>query len=466
VNRPIAIIGGGLAGIAAALRLLEADGRPIVIETRKRLGGRATSFADPRTGLLLDNCQHVLLGCCTNLIDLYDRLGVLDLIRWHRTMYWTKGRGVIDRMRAGLLPAPLHLAGSLRRMSMFSRSEKRAMTRAMRRLIRLGAKGRLEWRDRTFAEFLDEQDQPASVVDSFWNTVIVSACNLGVNRVSAALAMMVFQEGFLANRWSYTMGLSTVPLVELYEPAARMIEQGGGEIHLGTSARAIGYDGKRITGVITETGLIEAAAVISAVPFDRLDALVSDLMRAADLRLTCLDRFGVSPILGVHLLFQQPVMELPHLVLIDRGVQWLFNKGVDEDGRQLVHAVISAADEWMPLPEDEIVRRVLEDVHHALPGSRGMDPIAARAVKEKRATFAPTPESEQYRPGAAPGYVGMGGGGIPNLYLAGDWCDTGWPATMESAVRSGYAAAAALTGRGGVIDDVPPSWLARRLGLR
>ncbi|MDY7109522.1 MAG: hydroxysqualene dehydroxylase HpnE [Planctomycetota bacterium] len=466
MKRPVAILGGGLAGIAAALRLLEADCRPIVIETRKRLGGRATSFADPRTGLLLDNCQHVLLGCCTNLIDLYDRLGVLDLIRWHRTLHWTKGRGLIDRMKAGLLPAPLHLAGSFRRMSMFTAAEKRAIARAMRRLIRLGARGRLEWRDRTFADFLVEQEQPESIVRGFWNTIIVSACNLDVHRVSAATAMMVFQEGFLANRWSYTMGLSLVPLLELYDPAARMIEQGGGEIHLGTSARAIGYDGSRVTGVVTEDGLIEAAAVISAVPFDRLDALVSDVMRAADLRLTCLDRFEVSPILGVHLLFEQRVMELPHLVLVDRGVHWLFNKGLDEDGRQLVHAVVSAADAWMPLSEDEIVRRVVEDVHHALPGARGMAPIAARAIRERRATFAPTPESEQYRPGAEPGYVGMGGGGIPNLYLAGDWCDTGWPATMESAVRSGYAAAAALTDKGGVIDDVPPSWLARRLGLK
>ena len=466
MKRPIAIIGGGLAGIAAALRLLEADCRPTIIETRKHLGGRATSFADPRTGLILDNCQHVLLCCCTNLIDLYDRLGVLDLIRWHRTLNWTRGRGLIDRMRAGLLPAPLHMAGSLRRMSMFSRDEKRAIARAMRRLVRLGGKGRLEWRDRTFAEFLAEQEQPESIIRDFWNTVIASACNLDVHRVSAAMALMVIQEGFLANRWSYTMGMLTVPLLDLYVPAARMIEEGGGEIHLGTSARAIGYDGKRITGVVTEAGLIEAAAVISTVPFDRLDALVSDIMRAADLRLTCLDKLEISPILGAYLLFEEPVMELPHLVLVDRGVHWLFNKGLDEDGRQLVHAVISVADEWMPLAEDEIVRRVLEDLYHALPGARGIAPIAARAIKEKRATFAPTPESDQYRPGVAPGYVGMGGGGIPNLYLAGDWCDTGWPATMESAVRSGYAAAAALTGQGGVIDDVPPSWLARRLGLK
>jgi squalene-associated FAD-dependent desaturase len=466
VKRPIAIIGGGLAGLAAALRLVEAGCRPVLIEARKRLGGRAASFADSRTGLMLDNGQHVVLGCCTNLIDFYDRLGVLDLIQWHRTLYWTKGRGLIDTTRAGLLPAPLHMTGSLRRMNMFSREEKRSIARGMWRLIRLGSKGRLRWMDRTFAEFLAECGQPESVVRGFWNTVILSACNADVAQVDAAAAIMAFQEGFLVNRWSYTLGLATVPLSRMHEPAGSLIEQGGGEIRLGASARAIAYDGERITGMVTDEGLIEASAVIAAVPFDRLDALVSRPMRAADQRLTRLDQIEHSPILSVNLLFDRKIMELPHLVLVEHGVHWLFNRGVDEDGRQLVHAVISAADAWMPLSEEEIVRRVMNDVHHVLPGVRGIELVAVRAVKEKRATFAATPRVEQHRPRAAPGYVGMGGGGIPNLYLAGDWCDTGWPATMESAVRSGYAAAAAITGQGGVIDDVPPSWLARRLGLK
>jgi zeta-carotene desaturase len=166
------------------------------------------------------------------------------------------------------------------------------------------------------------------------------------------------------------------------------------------------------------------------------------------------------------LYFDRPIMGLPHLVVVGRGVQWLFNKGETENGGQHVHAVISAADSWMDLNEESIIRKVIDDVHEVLPESRGIEPTAGRAVKERRATFAPTPQADRHRPAAAPGYVGIGGGGVENLFLAGDWCDTGWPATMEGAVRSGYAAAAAVTGQGGVIEDVPAGRLARFLGLK
>jgi hydroxysqualene dehydroxylase len=482
VSKSVAIVGGGLAGIAAAIRLCEADGNVTLIETRKKLGGRATSFIDPRTGERLDNCQHVLMGCCTNLIDLYDRLGVLDLIEWHRTLYWTApGRnGEYDMMQAGLLPAPMHFTRSFQKMRIFSREDKRAIARAMWRLIRMGQGGRHEWRNRTFAEFLRETKQTPNAMEGFWNTVIVSACNLPIDRVGAEPAMQVFQEGFLANKWSYTMGLASVPLLELYDPAVEFIASRGGRILLGASARSIGFDGRRVTGVVTGDEVIETGSVISAVPFDRLDKLISPSMREVDARLQKLHEINVSPILGVHLRFDQMVMDLPHLVLANSAVslsrdapaersftaQWLFNKGVDEDGRQHIHAVVSAADELMPLKEEEIVERIVADIHRALPKSTGLQPSSARSVKEKRATFAALPGVDDVRPTAAPGTVGLKGGGIMNLYLAGDWCDTGWPATMEGAVRSGYAAAGAILGEKLVVEDVPPGLFAAVLGLR
>jgi len=463
--RDAVIIGGGLAGVAAAIRLADAGWRPTVIETRKRPGGRATSFVDPRTGALLDNCQHVLLGCCTNLLDLYARLGVLDQIQWHRKLYWTAGGGEIDELAAGWLPAPAHLARAFGRMRVFDAEERRWIRRGMWRIIRVGEGGRATWRGRTFAAFLRESGQPDGVIRRFWNTIIVSACNLDVERVDAAAALHVFRSGFLANRWSYTMGLPSVPLVDLYDPALAAIEEAGGSVRLGTSARAIAFDGARATGVVTSDGLVEATCVVSAVPPDRLARLVTDTVRGRDRRLAGLDRIDHSPILAVHLRFDREIMELPHLVLVDRGVHWLFNKGFDADGRQHVHAVVSAADAWMDLDEDEIVRRVVEDVWHVFPGAKGVDPVDARAVKEKRATFACTPEVDGLRPRSEPGYVGVGGGDVPNLYLAGDWCDTGWPATMEGAVRSGYAAASAITGEEMIVEDVPAGLLARALGL-
>jgi len=466
LKRRIAILGGGLAGIATAIRLLEADCRPILIETSRRLGGRATSFDDPRTGEVLDNCQHVLMGCCTNLLDLYQRLGVTDAIQWHRSVYWTAGRGEIDELKAGWLPAPLHLAGSLRRMRLFSRHDRRHVAQAMWRIIRMGGRGRHAWADRTFAEFLADCGQPDSVVRRFWDVIITSACNIGVDRCGAAFALQVFQDGFLANRCSYTVGLPSTPLRALYDPAIGLIESGGGEVRFGCAVKALAFDGRRITGVNTADGLIEASAVVSALPFDRLDKVISDTLRRSDRRLQSLDRFEHSPILGVHLFFDRPIMTLPHLTVVDHGVQWLFNKGIDGGGRQHVHAVISDAGAWMDLDEREIIARVVTDVHDVLPNAVGLPPVAARAVKERRATFAPVPGIDALRPSAAPGIVGLGGGGVANLFLAGDWTDVGWPATMEGAVRSGYAAAAAVTGRGGPAPDVPASMLSEALGLR
>ncbi len=466
LDRPVAVVGGGLAGLAAAVRLADAGYRPIVIETRKMLGGRATSMVDPRNGQLIDNCQHVLMGCCTNLIDLYDRLGVLDEIEWHRTLYWSSRPGEVHEMKAAPLPAPLHLTLSFMRMGVYDRRERRHIARAMWRLIRMSAAERQRWASRTFDEFLADCGQPEAVVRRFWDVVITSACNVSVDKCGAGYALQVFQQGFLENRWSYTMGLSNVPLVSLYDAARDVLQEQGGEVRLGASAKALAYNGSRVTGVVLADGVVDAVAVVAAVPFDRLDKLVSDTMKAADARLQRLDELSVSPILGVHLWFDQPVMKLPHLVLVDHDVQWLFNKGTDVEGRQHLHAVISAADEWMGRPEPEIIEQVVADVQRALPSATGLEPVQARCIKEKRATFAATPDANVLRPSVKAEYAR--GKGIENLYLAGDWCDTGWPATMEGAVRSGYAAAAALAdadGRviPGIVEDVPPSRLSRWL---
>lgn len=467
-GRSIVVVGGGLAGIAAAVRIAETGDRPMLVETRRRLGGRATSFVDPRTGEVLDNCQHVVMGCCTNLLDLYERLEVLDRLEWFDSTWWATPPGQPSVLRpsrpALVFPAPLHLGISFLRLGALHRSDKRAIGRAMWRLLRLGLRGRVSWRGRTFLEFLEQTRQPASAVERFWQPVVVSACNLPVERVAASAAMQVFQEGFLANRWSSAVGLSTVPLSALYDPAEALLRAAGGSLRLGVSVKAIAYDGQRVTGVVTDEGFIGGSAVVAAVPPDRLDKLVSAPLRAADVRLHGLDRFEFSPILGVHLRFDHPIMDSPHLVLPGRATQWLFNKGSTDDGGQRVHAVISAADSWMDLDEATIVERVMEDIHACCPKAVGLRPIGFRAVKEKRATFACVPGVDDIRPGAEASSAR--GPGVRNLFLAGDWCDTGWPATMEGAVRSGYAAAAACSGSGGVVPDLPTSALARLLGLR
>ena len=460
MKRRVVIIGGGIAGMAAALRVAEAGERPIVIETRKRLGGRATSFRDPRNDELLDNCQHVMMGCCTNLMDFYERLGVGDSFTWHTETYWANPPHEPDVMRPGLLPAPAHFTGSFLRMRFLDFGMKRQIARAMHRMIRIGLAGRRAYDDRTFLEFLQETGQSDEVIDRFWRVVVVSACNLDVDEVGASFAMQVFQEGFLGHPFASAVGLSRIPLEQLYDPFESVLECVGGSLHLGTSAMGITFDGSRVTGVVTSEGVIEGAAVISSVPFDRLARLCSTAMVDADSRLRRLDSIEVSPILGVHLFFDAEIMALPHLVLPGRATHWLFNKGVDAQGRQHVHAVISGADAWMSLSEEEIVNRVLEDIHWALPASHGLTPCAVRSVKEKRATFRARPGLDRIRPAAGNGL------GIGNLGIAGDWTDTGWPATMEGAVRSGYNAAAAVTGSDALVPDLPISLGGRMLGLR
>lgn len=459
---PVVVVGGGLAGIAAAVRLIDGGRKVVLLESRKKLGGRATSFVDPRSEEVLDNCQHVLMGSCTNLIDLYERLDVLSNIEWHRRIWWANPPHSHDVMCPGRLAAPAHFTMSFLRLRFLNRADKRSIARAMWRLIRLGRDGREAWRGRSFASFLDETKQTERSRELFWEPIVTSACNFPCARTDAFHAMYVFQGGFLQDSWSPVMGLSRIPLWSLYDSAQTILEQGGGALRMGVSALALAFDGRRITGVVTDEGVVEASAVVVALPPDRLAKLCSQVLRTADGRLARLDEFEFSPILGAHLFFSQPILTTPHLVLPGRATHWLFDKGRDSQGRFHVHAVVSSADDWMELDESEISARIMRDIHWALPSTAGLEPVAVRTVKEKRATFACTPGIDALRPRACADGVR---GGINNLFIAGDWCATDWPATMEGAVRSGYLAAQGVIGGRGLIADVPPAALARLLGL-
>ncbi|MFM7052422.1 MAG: hydroxysqualene dehydroxylase HpnE [Planctomycetota bacterium] len=463
VVRTVAVVGGGVAGIAAAVRAAEAGWRVELIETRTRLGGRAGSFGDVRSGLELDNCQHVAMGCCTNLLDLYDRLGVLGEIDWHDTLHFARGGGAFDRLSiAPMLPAPIHYAPSFARMRLFGIAEKRAIARAFVAILRMGPKGRVRWEGRAFGAFLAATRQPARVVELFWDPVVVSACNLPSARCEAAHALKVFDEGMLAHRFAGAVGVARVPLGRLYDGVAALIERSGGAMRLRTSARALAFDGTRITGVVCEDGVVNAHAVIAAVPPDRLARLSSGTLRAADKRLARLEEVAFSPILGVHLALSRRVLELPNLSLPGRATHWLFahKPSAGAGFAQRLEAVVSAADAWIGLSEAEIEARVAADIGWAMPGFTRDDIVWSRPVLEKRATFASVPGVDALRPRAAP-QAGDLGGGVANLFLAGEWTDTGWPSTMEGAARSGYAAAAACTGGPGVVPDLPPARLVR-----
>ncbi len=453
------MIGGGLAGMAAAVRLAEAGWAVTLLETRKRLGGRASSFFDREAGQWVDNCQHVLLGCCTNLVDLYRRLGVLEMIRWDRRLVFADKRGHRDVLERDELPAPAHLTRSVLGFRTLSLAEKAAIGRAMVRILRLGETGRQRLAGTTFLDWLREQRQPAGAVRKFWEVFIVSALNEKPERASAAYAVQVFQQGLLAHREAYLLGTPRVPLLDLYGPATEALRAAGGEVRLGTSVDELLYDGTRVTGARTASGeTLSADAVVSALPYDRLDRVVGDPMREADPRLAGARHLSPSPILGIHLWVNPPVMELPHLILVDSPLQWVFNKGLASDGTQHVHGVISAAEEWVGEPASRILEMAVRELADYLPRAKGCRVVRGRAIKEKRATFSVEPEADRWRPATT--------GPLANLYLAGDWCRTGWPATMEGAVRSGYFAASALRGTPVVQEDLAPSEIYAMLEKR
>lgn len=434
---PVVVVGAGLAGLACAIRLAE-RGVPVrVIETRQRPGGRATSHIDPRGGMI-DNCQHVAMGCCHRYLALCGTLGVLGTFSWSTTQTWIEPGGRRSRIESVALPAPFHFAPSFASARFLSLRAKAAIAYAMATIAVAPWRA---WVGATFAEFLDSVHQESEERERFWSPVIVSACNLDVARVDASLALRVFREGFLASRRAAMIGVPRVPLGSLYHAAEGLIARAGGELSLSTSVARIHAD--RVECADGE--IVRGRAIVVALPPERCDALVD--ASARDERFDCFSRLAHSPILGVHLWLERPVLDVPHAVLVDSSpdhrvaIQWLFAKQGEQAGSvspgqwaQALHGVISAADAWMDSTDRQIESRVRADLNACLGSNAGDAVVRVVAIKERRATFAATPAFERVRPAAR---------GSGPLILAGDYTATGWPATMEGAVRSGEAAAEA-----------------------
>jgi zeta-carotene desaturase len=453
-NPNVIIIGGGLAGMAAAVALESAGVGVTLLESRRSLGGRAGSFEDPQTGEQLDNCQHVLLGCCTNLLDFYDRLGVKNLIRFERTIHFRDAEGRYDLYGTNGFPAPTHLSASFMLFGVLTWGERIAYSRAMLAMLRMGHGGRAALENVSFGQWLDEHHQPASLIDKLYDPILVGALNEQVRAASAMYAIQVFQDAMLAHADGYRLGLPACPLSRLYEKLPCR------DVRLGVRVGELCFDGKRISGVKLADGeMIVANAVVLATNHHSVQRWVDPAM---DSRIGPLAKLEDVPILGVHLWFDRAVMRDSHAALLGGPLQWLFRK--DNNGCVL-HGVISAARDWVGRSKEESLKLFEEQVRATLPEAREAKLVRGVIVIEKRATFSPGPGVEQLRPSQAPN------DGVENLFLAGDYTRTGWPATMEGAVRSGYLAAEALAARvcGNrshfLVADLPAQWPARLLGL-
>ena len=436
----IVVIGGGLAGMAAAAAL-GGDGHEVeVLEARPYPGGRAASYQVPglAAGQAIDNCQHILLSCCVNLQDFYRRLGAEQAIEFHKQYSFIEPGGRVSILKPGLFPAPLHFAESFARLRFLSLMDKLAVGRA---LLALKAE-RLKRTDldrMTMLEWLKEKRQTPRAIERFWRQILVSAVNEELDRMAASHGFQVLWLGFLASAESCQMGISKVPLGELYS-ASRWAAMPSVRFRFRTTVTAIHNDGGRVTGLEAGAEPVEADYYISALPIDRLAFLAPDL----DVKW---DEFEPAPITGIHLWLDRPVTELPHAALLDRNIHWFFNK---KDGEYL-QLVVSASRQLNSMGKNDVVALALRELAEFLPRIKDALLLDAHVVKEMKATFSARPGLEKHRPGPATRYA--------NLSLAGDWTRSGWPATMEGAVRSGYIAAGHASGqfgqpRGYLLPDI------------
>jgi zeta-carotene desaturase len=441
----VAIVGGGLAGLAAGCALADI-GLPVTLfERRPYLGGRASSYEHPGTGEVVDNCQHVLLGCCTNLIQFYQRLGVEDRIRWFEELTFLEPGGRASAIRPSLLPAPLHTAPAFLRAPCLRFTDKLAIAGAMAALAPMTPADKGE----SFLGWLRRHGQTAGAIDRFWKTVLVSALNEDLDRVSVPCAAQVMRESFLKSAAAGRMGVPTVPLSELYSVAGDYIRAHGGEVRYRTGVECFqaGPASVKLRAAGKEQDFDFA---VLAVPSDVLPRLLPDTSAALPLR-QALQQFETSPITGIHLWFDRQISDLEHAVLLDRTIQWMFHKSkllaVSPPSREIgsyMELVVSSSKSLVEKPRQEIVDLALAELREFFPEARKASLVKATVIKEVHATYSPRPGVDVHRPHPQTVW--------PRIFLAGDWTATGWPATMEGAVRSGYLAAESLAHVAGVRD--------------
>jgi squalene-associated FAD-dependent desaturase len=486
-NECVNVIGGGLAGLSAAVALAEAGVRVRLFEKRPYLGGRATSYVLP-DGSHVDNCQHVTLGCCTNLADFYKRVGAADRIRYYDRLHFADARGRRYSIGSFLFAPPFHMALSFLRFSALSWSDKSGIARAMMEIARsgghppdAGGNSMLDW--------LHRMRQTPSAIERFWRVVLVSALDEELARTDARYGIDVFWKAFLANREGFRIGIPAVPLAELYDGCRSAIETRGGEVRFRTTLRGFRMDGQRVRSLVFDDGTeVGGDAFVFAIPQSALLDLLGPALADSDPAFVGLRHLHDSPITGIHLWFDRAVMKEPFLTLLDHTVQWIFNKtllystgretaranGAEQlsaardraagaapqsDAGQYLQLVVSASYDLVNRSRQEITELALRELRDVLPAARDAKIVKSTVIKEIAATFSPEPGSDQWRPGPRCS--------IENLFLAGDWTRTGWPATMEGAVRSGYLAAEAMLAARGtpqrfLLADLPAKGFSAR----
>ncbi len=437
------VIGAGVAGMSAACALADAGFHVQLIERRGYLGGRASSYLHPGVNEVIDNCQHVLFGCCTNLMGFYRRIGNAEKIHWtsEMTMIEPGGRrSVLGPSELGslTLPAPLHGALSFLNTKAFSLKDKLALGRAMRAMLRPAA---MKDTGESLGDWLRRHKQTEGALNRFWRLVIASALNAEIDEIAVPYAAKVIRELFLNSAEAGSMGMSRVPLSELYAGVTPFLEERGGSMHLNTHVEGAARDHRAGKWTIyTRSGELVSDYVILALPFEATQKLLPHLPveEGKEKLARQIEQHTHWPICSVHLWFDREITELEHAVLLDREIHWMYNQSKLQTGRggHYIELVVSATRAFAALDRNDAIALALRELAEFFPEVKEARLEKVALIKEVRATFGVPPGIDAARPSAVSPW--------PNLFLAGDWVRTGWPSTMESAARSGHLAAEAL----------------------
>jgi len=454
----VVVVGGGVAGLAAAHALSLRGAKVTLLDRKPYFGGRAYSYEHPALHTVID-AQHVLLGCCTNLMHLLEKSGSGESIRWYDELVFLEPGGRVSRIAPTWMPAPMHTAIDFLQMPMLGVMDKIGI-----------ARGLMEWMtprpqddNESMAQWLERTGQTEKAVRRFWELTTSVTLNDTLVNCSLRYGAKVFRELLMKSVAGGRLGIPTVPLSELFDGVAASVAAHGGEVVLRANADSLEQmDGRwRVRSNDREW---YADAVVLAGSFDQVQQMAATLPQSNDRDELheVLRRFTHSSIITTHLWFDREFTSLHHAALLDTQYEWIFHKsrirGANPENGSYVELVIGAANEYLKMERAELIQRALRELKLFFPEMDKCKLVKSAVLKEARATFSTTPGLDMYRPCAQTTWAG--------LYLAGDWTRTEWPSTMESAARSGYLAAEAVcraAGRNESIlqPDVPASGLMR-----
>ena len=446
-RKRVAVVGGGFAGLVAAVAVAEQGHEVVLLEARRRLGGRAYSFRDAATGSTVDNGQHAMMGCYTRTLAFLERIGTADRVVRQQDLHVAmrdprRGAAAIS---APALPAPLHVLGGLLRYRFLTVNERLRALVAGLRIMTMRRNGDPFLAQATVAELLAELGQSRNACASFWYPIAVATCNETPERAAAAPFAEVLALGFFGSRTDSQFVFARVGLSELYTDAAESrIVATGGRVEVGAQVTAIEVRDGRACALALRDGRRIAfdACILAAPPLATQALLPAEIASRAPWR--DLASLGASPIVSVHLWYDRPVLDGDFAGLVGTTTQFAFDRTrlcgtrVDEQGSQ-VSAVISAAHDEETWDNALLAATVVADIEAAFPAARGAQLVRSVVVKEKHATISCTPAAERLRPGPETP--------LDDLFVAGDWTATGLPPTIEGAVRSGERAAGLAAAR-------------------